>query len=257
MSNAQLQQKERWLPWFLFVAIAAIYLCFPTRNYYWDGIAFAQVIEDAQGFSASLIHPNHLIYNFVGAGFYRLLRAVGLDVRAVAALQILNCLLGALCAVIVFKILQRALRSTYLSTTLTLLLAFSATWWKFATDADSYIASILFLLISFYLIMPDRRARPLLVALTFSAGMCFHQLAVIFFPVLVAGLFLQFPTQPRRQAVLSAFFFTLVASIVTLAAYCYGFYLITATCDLPNFTRWITSFSPDVNFSFDGGNNLF
>ena len=90
--------------WLLFILTAAIYLSFPTRVYYWDGIVFAQTIEDAARLSPSLVHPNHLIYNFAGYLFYKLLRAFGADIRALTALQILNALLGALCARILFSI---------------------------------------------------------------------------------------------------------------------------------------------------------
>ncbi|HEU5132344.1 MAG TPA: hypothetical protein VFT26_09585, partial [Pyrinomonadaceae bacterium] len=140
------------------VAIAVIYLLFPTRVYYWDGIVFAQAIEDAARLNASLVHPNHLIYNFVGYLFYKLLSSLGAQIRAVTALQILNCLLSAMCARILFSILMSTLRSLYLAVCLTLLFAFSATWWKFSTDANAYVPSVLFLLISFYLVLPNQKA---------------------------------------------------------------------------------------------------
>lgn len=154
----------------LFIVTAAIYLLFPTRVYYWDGIVFAQTIEDAARLSPSLVHPNHLIYNFAGYFFYKLLRALGADIRALTALQILNSLLSALCARVLFSILLTTLRSFYFSICLTAMFAFSATWWKFSTDADAYIPSVLFLLISFYLVLPGRKPRPLLTAFTFFSA---------------------------------------------------------------------------------------
>src|SRR5215212_6121509 len=95
----------RLTPWVLSFAIALIYLLFPTRVYYWDGIVFAQAIEDASKLTPSLVHPNHLIYNFVGYLFYKLLHSLGAEVRALVALQILNSLLSAACARIFFSIL--------------------------------------------------------------------------------------------------------------------------------------------------------
>src|SRR6185369_13378817 len=105
----------------------------PTRVYYWDGIVFAQAIEDASRLNPALVHPNHLIYNFAGYIFYKLMRALGADIRALTALQILNSLLSALCAGVLFSILRQTLRSFYISFCLALLFAFSATWWKFST----------------------------------------------------------------------------------------------------------------------------
>lgn len=251
------RNKGPWLPWILFFVIAAIYLCFPTKNYYWDGISFAQIIEDAPGINSSLLHPNHLLYNLLGYVFYRAVRSVGINIRAVAALQILNGLLGALCAVILFQILKRPVRSAYHVIALTLLFALSATWWKFATDADPYIPSVLFMLISFHLILPGNRARPFLGALTFSASMCLHQLAAIFCPVIVLGLYLQSSSSTQKQRFLNSVYFSLVAFVVTFTAYGYCYYLLTGTFEFGRFIDWTTSFAPEVHFSFNVWSNLF
>ena len=82
----------------IFIALAAIYFCFPARIYYWDGITFAEMIKNAGRLSPSLVHPNHLIYNFAGYLFYKLLRSLNDVIRPLAALQIMNYLLSALSA---------------------------------------------------------------------------------------------------------------------------------------------------------------
>jgi hypothetical protein len=242
--------------WLLFIATAAIYLLFPTRVYYWDGIVFAQTIEDASRLSPSLVHPNHLIYNFAGYLFYKLLRALGADIRALAALQILNSLLSALCARVLFSILMTTLRSFYFSICLTVLFAFSATWWKFSTDADAYIPSVLFLLISFYLILPGRKSRPLLTAFTFFLAMAFHELAVLMFPVLALGVYLQDgPATLKRQA-LNAVYFSLVAVALIVIAYAGLFYLASGSFDFGRLMRWTASYSPDADTQFNLWSNL-
>lgn len=236
--------------WLLFIAIAVIYLSFPTRVYYWDGIAFAQAIEDVSSLNASLAHPNHLVYNFLGYLFYKLLRVFGANVRAVTALQILNSLLSTLCAWVLFSILKDTLRSLYFSFWLTVLFAFSATWWKFSTDANAYIPSVLFLLISFYLVLPGRKPRPLLTAFTFFLSMAFHQLAVFMLPVLALGIYLQDgpPTLTRRA--LNALYFSLAATVLIVAAYAWLFYLATGAFDLGGLLRWTASYSPDADTKF-------
>lgn len=241
--------------WVLFVAIAVIYLAFPTRNYYWDGIAFAQAIEDAPALSPTLLHPNHLLYEGLGYIFYRLIRTIGIDLRAVQALQIMNGLLGALAAYVLFHILSHALRSSYLSITLTMLFAFSATWWRFATDADAYVVSVLFLLISLYLILPGRNPHPLLVAVTFSASMCFHELSVFFYPVVVVGLFLQSSPLKRRQ-ILNPIYFSVTAFAITVITYVYSYYLVTGTLNFGTFIRWITNFTRSDGFKFNAWSNF-
>jgi hypothetical protein len=236
--------------------IAVVYLAFPTRVYYWDGITFAQAIEDASGLNASLAHPNHLIYNFAGYLFYKLLRAFGFELRAVQALQILNSLLSAACAGVLFAILMNTLRSRYLSVCLTLLFAFSATWWKFSTDANAYIPSVLFLLVSFYLVLPGRKPKPLLVAITFFISMAFHQLAIVLFPVLALGIYLQGDPLSLKQRTLNSVYFTFLSFALIVAAYSYLFYRATGTFELARLIRWTASYSPDADTKFNLWSNL-
>lgn len=243
-------------PWILCLATAAIYLLFPTKVYYWDGITFAQAIEDASGPNISLVHPNHLVYNFAGYFFYRLLRMFGADVRAITALQILNSVLSAGCAGIMFLILRDALRSTYLSLCLTLLFSFSATWWKFSTDANAYIPSVFFLLVSFYLVLPDRKPAPLLLAVSFFLAMCFHQLAVVAYPVFALGVYLQDGAIAIRRRVWNAVTFSVAAFVLIVATYATAFYWATGAFDLARLWRWTASYSPDAETHFDFWSNL-
>ena len=243
-------------PWLLFIAIALIYLSFPTRMYYWDGIVFAQAIEDARGLSPSLVHPNHLIYNFVGYILYKSLRVLGSEIRALTVLQILNSLLSAACARVFFSIALSTMRSLYFAICLTLLFAVSATWWKFSTDANAYIPSVLFLLISFYLVLPKQKARPLLIAVTFFISLAFHQLAVLMWPVLALGVYLQDGELSIRRRALNAFYFSAVAAVLILATYSYLFYLASGSFDIPRLLSWTASYSPDADTRFSLWSNL-
>src|SRR3954463_15691016 len=179
-----MKMEGKLRPVLMLVGILALYWLLPTKNYFWDGVDFAQHIEDAARLDASLIHPNHLFYNAFGYLIYQAARALGRSWRAIEALQIANSFLSVLAAYVFFHTIKRTLGSTYLSYLLTLLFSLSATWWKFSTDADSYIPSVLFIILSFYFVLPGRKPRPFLVAFLHSAGMVFHQMAVFFFPVL-------------------------------------------------------------------------
>ena len=240
----------------MFAGILLAYLLLLTKNYYWDGIFFSQTIEDAEYLDPQLLHPNHLIYNLPGYLFYRAARGLGLSIRAVEVLQILNCFLGALSAYVLFRILIDCFKSVYLSAVLTLLFAFSATWWKFATDADSYIPSVLFLLISFYLILPGHKPRPLLVAVTHALSMFFHQLAILFFPVIVLGILLQTSREPLKRRLFPALKYSLTSFLITFPVFYYSFYLVTGGYAFRPFLRWITNFSPEHGFTFNAWDNL-
>jgi len=141
----------------LFAAVSLIYLSFPTQNYYWDGVFFAQVIEEDPG-GLWYLHANHLLYNPLGRSFWLVLNAFGMNVRALTALQILSSLTGAAAVAVLFCVLTMLDISFYTALCLSLAFAFSATWWKFATDADSYIPAMFLLMLCVRLLV--KRDRP-------------------------------------------------------------------------------------------------
>jgi hypothetical protein len=239
----------------LFTALFLIYLAFPTKNYYYDGIFFARSIEEATSLQSSLIHPNHLIYSPFGYLAYRLTQTLGFSFRAIQVLQVVNSFASVLSAYVLFRIAREVFQSRYLAWCLTFLFAFSATWWKFSIDADAYILSVLFLLISFYLILPGRKPRPWLLVATFSLAVFFHQLAVLVYPIFIWGLASR-PVDSKEGRPGTASKFALGAFVLILGIYCLAFFLAAGTFSLPRFARWITSYSPDVSFSFNVLDNL-
>ncbi len=250
------KDSEKKLLWIGIPAVFLIYLLYPTKNFYWDGIYFSSIIEDARRLDSSLFHPNHLFYNVIGYLGYQAAHFFGWQIRAVDVLQIVGNIFGAASAVMFFYILKRILRSVYLSFTLTLLFAFSATWWKFATDADAYIPSVFFLLTSFYLVLPNQPPRPLLTALAHSSAMFLHELAVLFFPVVVLGIFFQTASMEWKKRIYSILQYALAAFALTFGIFCASFYLTAGVFDLKNFVSWLTSYSPDIGFSPNLWNNL-
>ncbi len=128
------------------VLFALLYLAFPTREYYWDGIAFAIQIETTRDWH-KFFSVHHLFYDFAGDALYRL---SGAHIRVLYLLQWTNCIAGRCAArvrlpfVPVFRCAQVELRRLYCHC-LT-----SATFWKFTTDVDSYILANI-LLIATYL----------------------------------------------------------------------------------------------------------
>src|SRR5215510_14886149 len=175
----------------LFCGTGLLYLSFPTKNYYWDGISFASAIESSTRFNSTLIHPHHLLYNAFGFVVYRLSAWLGFHYRAVEILQFTNCILSVCCAVLLARFVQRALRSYFITVVLVATFSFSSTWWKYSTDADSYVISVLFLLLALNLLLGSGRVRSIPLALAHVASMCFHQLAVFFFPAVIVGILLQ------------------------------------------------------------------
>jgi hypothetical protein len=215
-----------------------IYLLLPTKEFYWDGVSFALDIERAHRNLSSLLRPNHLLYNPTG---YFLFEVFGEKMRALFLLQALNGILGGICVLLVYRILREITDSRRHSTWLALCMAFSATWWKFATDANAYIPSIFFLLVCFRLLLPTAKPRPFWVGIIHAIAVMFHQLALFFFPVALVCL--------RRQKQKWPALLQYAVAGVLLSA---GMY-VSAYRHLSSpgsFWEWITTHSADSSFTF-------
>lgn len=174
---------------YLLAAVFLFYALFPTRTHYWDGVLFSLNVESVQRGelpAGMLFHPNHLLYSAAGYVAYKACLAFGLPIRAMTVFQILNITLATLSMWILFAFARGLTSSRRIAAVCAVLFAFGATWWRFATDADAYIISILFLLLAIRFVAGDR-PRLLPAAVFHVLAMLFHELAVFaYFPVLVA-----------------------------------------------------------------------
>lgn len=244
--------------WWIFVALLLIYLSFPTRNHYWDGIGFALNIEGTAQTDRGLLlghhdpsgshiyfNPNHLLHNLFGFWIYQPVRYLLPGVRALDVLATVNSVLSALTAMLLFRILYRSFRQVRNSVLFTLLFAFSGTWWKFSTDANAYVPSVFFLVACAALLTnPDRRPPLLLVALLHAVAILIHQIAVLFYPAVLVALWFH-PLWRRNRAALVTY--TAAAGIPVLAAYfAVWFGVYAADWSVRPFVSWITYNGGDV-----------
>jgi hypothetical protein len=226
-----------FIPAGLFAGVALLYLAIPTRVLFWDGAGFALAVDHPGWFK--MIEPNHPIY----IGFGWAVHALAPWTLGITVLQALNAVLGA-CAVLMVY----ALRQSRWPVLQACLFAFSATWWKFSTDADAYVPSVLLLLVAAFLLMPDRPARPIVVALVHTFAMLFHELAVLFtVPALIA---LSGQGGGIAQYLVTAF-------AATSAAYFLCFHFATGQWGLAEYWHWITWHTPDSSFSFNVARNAW
>ena len=240
----------------VFLVTLLIYLLLPTTNYYWDGLIYGDFIERSTNFGPNLFHANHLIYNHAG---YLVHRAGSMFVdgyRALYALQLLTIFAAAACAAIFYSIARKLFGTGRNAILLTALLAFAAGWWRFATDADVYIISIGFLLLSFYLMLAAQTARPYLAATSFAVAVLFHQLALFFLPVLFLLLLIEdgkFHAPSLKRAITAASMSLALIAVAYVAAY----WSLTGSITIPAFLDWITSRAEAANRPFTFGEGVY
>jgi hypothetical protein len=117
---------------------------------------------------------------------------------------------------------------------------FSATWWKFATDADAYIPAIFLLLCAYLLLETEKWFW--LAGLAHAAAMLFHELAIFFLPVAVLFLW-------KRKAVMWTYCAAALAPVAV--AYVWAYEAAPLNSASESFFGWVTSHSSDSGFSFN------
>ncbi len=255
MNSARGNRADPWLYAGAIIALLAfiIYLLLPTREFYWDGVGFALAIEAPNATAADLFHPNHLAYTWLGYIAWKAATAAGIEARALFLLQGFNALFAALSVYLIWRILLIVTASTRRSAWGAVLFAFSATWWKFSTDAGAYILSVLCLLVCYRWLLSAGRRRPFLVGMAHGAAMLVHQLALFFFPVAVMALLSRRdgPKEGRWYRVRLLIEYGISAIAVTAGGYLSAFRSIQPAGGIQDFWNWITLHSPDAAFSFD------
>ncbi|MCU1324722.1 MAG: hypothetical protein JWN34_92 [Bryobacterales bacterium] len=247
--------------------LLVVYACFPTRNHYWDGIGFALNIEgigqngygivknagDFAGIKDIYFNPNHLLFNLSGYLLYTPLKALFPTIRALDVLRSVSMVLSAATASLLFLALYRWSRDRALSFWLTLLMAFSATWWKFSTDADAYVpATFLLMLGAFLLTDPHRRPAGWILGLIHALSMLWHQIALFFLPAVVVALWLHPAIRARgdKARVQSVAAYLLTAGLAVAGAYAWVWFdVLDGTWSRAAVAAWMTENGSDV-FAF-------
>jgi hypothetical protein len=240
----------------IFGSVLLLYLSFPTKNYYWDGVSFAQDVEE-QNPGPWFLHPNHLLYSPLGREVWLAANAVGIQARALPVLQVVSAVTGAATVAVLFLILLEVGASSYVASCLALAFAFSATWWKFATDADSYVPSTFLLTVSLWLLIRKEAANPFVVGTVLSAAMLLHQLAALFVPAAMLVLWIRSRGDAPARRWLNIAGFVLAAGIPTIGLYALTFTIWHESLSMVELMRWVLAHSEDVSFSFSIPRNIW
>ncbi len=242
----------------LAVFLLLVYAALPTRNHYWDGIGFALNIEGVDqdegghNFSGGALspvyyNPNHLLYNAIGRVLYFSLKAIAPGIRALDVLVLWSILSSVAASCMLFHLLLRVTARYMVSIWLTLLFAFSATWWKFSTDANAYIPGTAALMICALLVAQRKGPSVLLIGLFHALAMLIHQIAICFYPAMLVAIWAH-RAWPNRVARARAALVYLAVSggSVTGAYLAVWFMALQRPADPRMFLDWITLNGSDV-----------
>ena len=217
---------------------------------------FAQEIETGSG-GAWFFHPNHLLYSPLGRGLWVFAAAIGWNLRAIEVLQGISMVTGAAAVAVLFWVLLEIGTTAYIAACLALGFAFSATWWRFATDAASYVPSTLLILLALWLLVRKERPSPIAVGLIVCGAILLHQLAVLFVPSAAFALWLRNKDRTVARRVAGVITLLLAAGLPTLSLYVLVFAIEQQVRTPGQFMAWVASHSQDVTFSFAVPQNVW
>jgi hypothetical protein len=235
--------------WILLACVLAVYAALPTRTYYWDGVLFSLNIESVargQSSAAMLIHPNHLLYSGFGYALYRAAIGCGLAMRAIGVLQAFDIVAGVWAAGLAYAIAKRVTQSAGTALFCAVLFAFGATWWKFSTDADAYIVTVLGLLLAIWFAL-RQPVRVLPAALCHTAAMLFHQLAIFTYVAVIMAILLERSWPVRKRLWICAAYVCGTGACV--GAVYWICYLHADHAAYPTLRRFISSYASDSGFT--------
>ncbi len=227
----------------VFALPLAIYLAFANQNYGWDAIDYVSQIQ--RGTTSGLFHPHHLLYNPLGYAVAQVLDGIGVSASTAWTMQVVNSIAGATGALLFFRVLLKLSSRVGLSAVFALLLAFSMAYWEYAVEVEVYVIPVAFLLASLLLMLdylPGERTPGtglfLKLGLLTSAACLFHEMHILFVPVVVTFTLLTVRAVRRRALMLAAFaapFVVLVCGGYAAAAHA------TGNLDSPgSFWGWLT-----------------
>lgn len=158
-------------PYYLLLCL--LYLLLPSSNANIDSWYYAACVKHSE----NLINSHHLLFNVFGRIFYVTLHTIYKGTDALHALFIMNALAAAVSLLYFFKILILLKQNKEVAMALTLFCGSCFGFFRFATDAETYILPLSFSLISTYYYIRSTSIASILIASIFSAlAVLTHQL---------------------------------------------------------------------------------
>ncbi|MBL7836999.1 MAG: hypothetical protein JNM67_05755 [Bacteroidetes bacterium] len=155
--------------------LCLLYLLFPNTNANIDSWYYAACVKHGE----QLINSHHLLFNVIGRGFFILLQFFYPQTEAIHSLYILNALSASLALFYFFKLILLLNQSKEIAMALTLFCGSCFGFFRYATDAETYIIPLTFSLIATYYYLKPKLPKNLILASFFSAmAVLTHQLHV-------------------------------------------------------------------------------
>jgi hypothetical protein len=223
----------------MFFSSLLLYSSTLTSNYDGDGIQFAMTAESPN--LRSITNPNHILFNYLIHGFYRLVQLCGWQGSALKPLQILNAIFGALAVALVFWIAAQVTKSLVPSLLTSAGFAVSAGVWLFSTDSESVVIPLVTILAVMLVLVvnpnPTSVKSPIALGILVSGAVLVYGTAVLLIFPVIAG-YLSDECSKLRMRLRQSALFVAIAGIASLAAYASVAYVIVGLRSTHEMAVW-------------------
>ncbi|MBI5555251.1 MAG: DUF2723 domain-containing protein [Elusimicrobia bacterium] len=229
-STRQIKWLKYLLALSLFFSFFILYFKFLSRDFNFDGIVFAYILEHPTNFN--IFHGNHLLYNLFNYCFYQIALVFGFSGRAIYLLAIVDAFCGAL-GIGIFYLLLRNITNSARSWWFSLLLGLSYSYWYFSVESQVYQLANVFLMLLLWLILFIQKKKAssyfviIILSLIHALAVFFHILSVLVLPAANLVLLINATARRwRRIALYNILFISFVLIGYSLIAF-YGLRLNT------------------------------
>lgn len=158
----------------MLIAVCILYLILPTQNANIDSWYYAACVK----YGNELINSHHLLYNVLGYLWFEFLKLFYKNMEAIQALNAMNALAASISLFIFYKTLILLRQTAQSALSLAFFSGVCFGFFRFATDAETYILPILFSIASTYFYIRNKKSDIFFVAFFSLLAICTHQLHI-------------------------------------------------------------------------------
>jgi hypothetical protein len=172
--------------------IVGLYVLSLVQIHTFDALSYAYAAKVGLRRAEIFLHPHHLIYNPLSFCIYKIGLYLGWKWDIILILQLTNIFYSIL-SLLIFSKLLRQYVDFITSILMVLILTFSNGFWLFSVEVEVYALSTLFIISTAYLILLPVKIKyfEIKVSLVLGISILAHQLNILFFLVIAAGIILQ------------------------------------------------------------------
>lgn len=199
----------------VYLLVCLTYFFLPNQNANIDSWFYAACVKHSE----QLFQSHHLLYNYIGLGFYKLIQLFFPNIEAIQSLFILNATAATIILIVLGRLFITIGNSKEVSFALTAVCATCFGFYRFATDAETYIIPICFSILSTYSLLKSKQTKYTVLSAFFSVlAVLTHQVQIWWTLALLLHVILD-----KQRNTFSKTLFSLTLALIPLTYL--GFYL--------------------------------